>query len=70
MVFGIFIVYKYAEIIPNFGCFVNLSQEWGMGSGEWDEVKVRGEGEHTQFFSLFRKNNWHITDWLIPYVFV
>jgi hypothetical protein len=48
-------------IIPYF----HSAGEWG-----WNEVKVRGEGEHTQFFSLFRKNNWHITDWLIPYVFV
>jgi hypothetical protein len=41
MTFGIFIVYKYAEIITHFGDFVN--REWGMGLGEG--VKVRGEGK-------------------------
>jgi hypothetical protein len=44
MTFGIFIVYKYAEIITHFGDFVN--REWGMGLGEG--VKVRGEGKHSK----------------------
>ena len=43
MTFGIFIVYKYTEIITHFGDFVNREWEWGMGLGEG--VKVRGEGK-------------------------
>ena len=39
MTFGIFIVYKYAEIISSFGCFVNLSRERGMGNGQQGMVR-------------------------------
>ena len=35
MTFGIFIVYKYAEIITHFGDFVN--REW-----EWPQIPIRG----------------------------
>ena len=37
MTFGIFIVYKYAEIISNFGCFVNRAVPLpidNLGDGE------------------------------------
>lgn len=35
MTFGIFIVYKYAEIIPDFGCFVNRALPIdNLGDGE------------------------------------
>jgi hypothetical protein len=51
MVFGIFIVYKYAEIISNFGYFVNqaipLSSD-NLGEGEERILSQRLRGTKCQ----------------------